>query len=230
MYGYAHRNRAYQNVPRATRAAKVAELTTEQRTAIDALQDAINAGKVAERDTDFAADLIAKGRAYGPSPKQLEWIVKLTNRANGTEVRQPSRPTVEVGDMGGIVAMFESAKKHLKFPAIVLAMKEDCILRLRPAGERAAFPGSINVLDHDTKAWLGRVHLDGRYEASRAADGRALEVTKYLRRFAAEPEVVAKESATLTGACCYCHRPLKDERSTKVGYGPVCAKSFNRPY
>ena len=48
----------------------------------------------------------------------------------------------------------------------------------------------------------------------------------HLKAFAADPETVAAQYGSLTGNCCFCGRKLTDDRSTNVGYGPVCADKF----
>jgi hypothetical protein len=71
---------------------------------------------------------------------------------------------------------------------------------------------------------------DGTYQPSNAANGRTEAITARLRAFAAEPARVAKDSARLTGRCCFCNLALKDERSTAVGYGATCADHFGLPW
>lgn len=141
----------------------------------------------------------------------------------------------KVGDLSGILALFNSAKQHLKYPAIVLGLPAltDGI-RISVAGERARFPGSLTVVrgekpeDGERRGWLGRVHRDGTYEPAPAERGGLLSraIEKKLREFAAEPARIAAEHGRLTGRCCFCNRALTDERSTAVGYGQTCAGHF----
>lgn len=141
----------------------------------------------------------------------------------------------KVGDLSGILQLFDNAKKHLKYPAIVLGLPAltDGI-RISVAGERARFPGSLTVVrgekpaEGERREWLGRVLLDGTYQPSPAERGGLLSrsIEAKLREFAAEPARVASEHGRLTGRCCFCNRPLTDERSTAVGYGKTCAEHF----
>jgi uncharacterized protein DUF6011 len=149
-----------------------------------------------------------------------------------------------IGDLSGILALFDKAAQHLKHPAIVLAVRslpgsdlpyDWSMVRLHVAGERAKFPGSITVLDGERddvgeRAWLGRITRDGIYQPARAANGRTESITKRLREFAATPALIAKDSARLTGRCCFCNTALKDERSTAVGYGETCASHYGLPW
>jgi len=151
-----------------------------------------------------------------------------------------------VGDLGGVLAIFDRAKQNLKHPAIVLAVPEaTTVVRITVAGERAKVPGSLNVADNDrfvatnwgddAREWLGRVTVDGQYQPARAANGRTDAITAQLRRFAAEPAKVAKESAALTGRCVFCNQGLGGDsltakRSLAVGYGQTCARNFGLPW
>jgi hypothetical protein len=155
-----------------------------------------------------------------------------------------TRPEAQtVGDLAGMLALFDKARAHLKRPAIVLAVPDlwehgrngqHYTVRLSIAGERARVPGSITVLDgertEEGRDWLGRILRDGTYQPSNAANGRTEAITARLRAFAAEPARIAKDSARLTGRCCFCNLALKDERSTAVGYGATCADHFGLPW
>ena len=157
-----------------------------------------------------------------------------------------------LGDLGGILALFAKAKKHLKFPAIVFGVPvlgadgewvrekdgktgemklvwSDISVRVHLAGEKAKFPGSLTVVDadKDRDCWFGRVLLDGLFQQSKMATPA---IAKRLGEFAADPAKVAGEDGRLHGRCCFCRLPLTDERSTAVGYGPVCADHFELPW
>lgn len=132
-----------------------------------------------------------------------------------------------VGDLSGIVAMFDRARRHLRYPAVVLDG-----FRVNVAGERAREPGSLTITSPDKgpdgrRAWLGRVTLAGQFEPSREAPAN---IGDKLRAFAADPAGIAAEYGRLHGACCFCRKPLRDERSTAVGYGPNCAEHFGLPW
>ena len=142
-------------------------------------------------------------------------IFKIAPRAEQT--------TQTVGDLSGIVALFDRAKQHLKFPAITLDG-----FRVNVAGQRARQPGSLTITSLDKGAdgrrgWFGRVTIAGVFEPARDADPA---IGAKLRAFAADPAGQAAEYGRLHGICCFCNKPLRDERSTAVGYGPVCADHF----
>jgi hypothetical protein len=136
----------------------------------------------------------------------------------------PVAPTTEtIGDLSKIVAMFDDAKKHLKFPSIVLDG-----FRVNVAGATAREPGSLTITSADKddtgrRKWLGRVTRAGVFEPARNTDPT---IGEKLRLFACDPAGEAAAYGRLHGACCFCSKPLRDERSTAVGYGPTCASHF----
>ena len=141
---------------------------------------------------------------------------------------------VNIGDLAGIQALFATAKKHLKYPKITLsvpALSET--IRISVAGPKAKASGTLNVTSMTQKAqngwdlFYGRVNLDGTFESFKS---EGVEIAKRLAEFAADPAHVAGEHGRLTGNCCFCHLPLKDERSTAVGYGSTCAKHYGLPW
>lgn len=150
------------------------------------------------------------------------------------------RQTVEtkVGDLAGIMKLFEKASGHLKYPAIALDVPalDDFPIRINVAGVKAREPGSLTVLELERdgqgeRPWLGRVSLSGHWQANQRADRRVTDaVGARLREFAAEPAKIAAEYGRLHGKCCFCRIALDDERSTAVGYGPTCAKNFGLPW
>jgi Family of unknown function (DUF6011) len=142
--------------------------------------------------------------------------------------RAAAAPTQVVGDLSRIIAMFDTARQHLKRPAIVLEG-----FRVARAGDAAREPGSLTITSvdrthtdrfgNDARDWYGRVSLDGTFQPSRQAPA---DLGEKLRAFAADPTGVAAAYGHLHGACCFCNRALSDERSTSVGYGPICADHF----
>lgn len=160
------------------------------------------------------------------------------------ERQAPPKPAVaQVGDVAGVISLFDKAKKHLKRPAIELGVYDDPQfdfppIRISIAGESAKVPGSLTVLSADKidkggeypeRNWLGRILLNGTFEPSRelrADPPYARAVAARLAAFAANPTKVGGEDGRLHGRCCFCRIALTDERSTLAGYGKKCAQNF----
>lgn len=186
------------------------------------------------RDAEFARSLISQSERRPLTDKQIPWVGKLIAKAQGGAAPQQA---VNIGDMTGVIGLFDKAKQHLKYPAIVLSSERlETLVKLYPAGERAQVPGSITVVDHDKRDRLdrpvryGRILKDGTFEVNPYLAGDAAALEPLLRAFAENPVHGAKESARLTGKCCFCHTKLKDERSTQVGYGKICAEHYGLPW
>lgn len=191
---------------------------------------AFNMTKLPEKDREFAASMASSvASRRGATEKQRYWLERLCDL---TEGREPQKKQVQdVGDLSGVIALFDNAARHLKFPAVVLGSGEQT-LRLTVAGPTSKAPGSINVTSpgpFDTRTWYGRIDRNGKMSLSSKAalpDG-ALD---QLRRFAANPADVAAQHGRQTGACCFCARELTDARSVAVGYGPICADHYGLPW
>lgn len=177
------------------------------------------------KDASFAKSLIEQSTRRTLSDKQMYWVNKIVSEAIAPKVE-----VVNVGDLSAINALFDKARQHLKFPAIVMSVPAaNMTVRINVAGQGARFPGSLNVTSgekpvmDERRTWFGRVHKDGAYESRGNADEA---ITERLRAFAADPVGVAAEHGRLTGRCCFCNLHLSDERSTTVGYGKTCAKNY----
>lgn len=188
-----------------------------------------NLSKLPENDRAFASSLLQsiERRGGDATPKQAYWVEELTKRASA---EQPAaRKTEAVGDLAGVIALFDKARKHLKHPAVVLGYGSDHALRLNVAGPDARVPGSINVVDDESRTWFGRILLDGVFQHS-PRDTPPTGLSAVLAEFAQDPAGVATRHGRLTGRCCFCNTALTDERSTAVGYGKTCAGNYGLPW
>jgi hypothetical protein len=171
------------------------------------------------------------------------WMVP-AGRADEARALVPaerSRAPKSVGEMTGLLELFGKTKGKLKRPAIVIGIPgTEKSVRLSVAGPKAKVPGSltltsgeytgVNEWGGNSRDWYGRVRVDGTFEPTR--EGAALEpsLSRTLRALATDPAATAAEHGRLTGKCCFCNRGLEDERSTAVGYGPVCAGHYGLPW
>jgi hypothetical protein len=171
----------------------------------------------------FAADLVAQYFQRGLSARQWPWVHKLV-----VDAAKPAPAGVDA-DFAGVIHLFDHAAEHLKYPG--LALEVDGIhIELKRAGSKSKAPGAVNITDggrYGNNLWYGRIERDGTLTPSRQlTDGiRAL-----LLALAAAPAAVAAAYGRKTGNCCFCSRPLTDERSTAVGYGPICAEHWSLPW
>jgi hypothetical protein len=188
----------------------------------------------AEPWNEFAGSMLkALGSEKGPSHKQRGWAHVLATeylpKANGETEPEPEKTTV---DVSGILDLLATAKTHLKYPKTAVALDADRRFRVSLAGPRAKFPGSVTVtsLDADEygeRSWYGRIRTDGSIDLRRNAPDW---LEPALVEFSSDPATIAANSGHLTGNCSFCWRPLKDERSTEVGYGKTCASHYGLPW
>lgn len=186
------------------------------------------------KDVAFASSLISQAAKRPLSDKQWYWVNKLAANAATPAAATPT--TTVVGDVSKIVALLDTAKQHLKRPAI-LVRANDRDLRLNIATQMAQVPGSINVCSTeknpatDRNDWFGRITVSGEFQPSRKFDqATQTAVANALVALANDPAKAAADFGHLTGTCCFCNRGLTDDRSVSVGYGPICAKHFGLPW
>jgi hypothetical protein len=188
------------------------------------LQAAVNAGRARG---EFPESLLRQYAQRGSlSEKQWLWVDKLAN--------QQPRAAIELPAFTGVLDLFARAREHLKYPKIRLQLSDGSPLVLGVAGPNSREPGSINLTDggpYGANVFYGRVSPAGAATLSnRVQDEKREEIAAILARLASEPAKVAAEYGKLTGNCSFCNKSLTDERSTAVGYGPVCAKKFALPW
>lgn len=186
--------------------------------------DAVNLLRT--RSDDFARSLVQSAEQGKITHNRRVWLHVLAN-----DVVNPPKPvSTSVGDVTPFLAMVATAKKHLKYPKYRLQLVDGSPVVLSVCGPRSKYTGQINVTDggpFGQNVWYGRIDLAGTFNAGRSA---TVEVSDLLKRFMANPAEVAAEYGKLTGNCCFCNLGLTDERSTSVGYGPVCAKNHGLPW
>lgn len=195
--------------------------------AIEYLSDPENRAKLDEYKRGVALDLLRKGQRYGFSPKQADYLIALAKLADRGAVNE--RPRVDING-AKLIAWFDAAASKLKWPKVWLELSDGSPLKLHRAGDRSRTPGALHVTDggpFGDNVWYGRVDRDGTL-----TEGRAMtdEVREVLKRLADDPAGVAAAHGHKTGSCCFCNRELSDERSTSVGYGPICAGKFGLPW
>lgn len=189
--------------------------------------------KLGENDREFADNLI-KGKwgfyARGfLTEKQARWIPVLIERAENAD--KPG-PTCDV-DLSKVKSFLLSAKP--KAPKVWLRTADGRELKVYIAGPRSKVPGAVNFVLYTmedwggrTDTWLGRVLDNGDWHRPYSTSDSDIEaIQPLLEQLGNAPAEAAQAYGKLTGRCCFCNHGLSDQdKSTKVGYGPTCAKRY----
>lgn len=186
---------------------------------------------VPAKSRPFAADLVVKSKKYQLSDKQLFWVDRLTREAAGL-LDQPKPESSQLANFAGVYELFQKASKNLKFPKIRMQTEDGLPVVLYVSGPNSKAPGVVTVTDGQPfgqNRFYGRVTKDGKWEGGSSYPEKGA-IRGLLTKLADKPAETAAEYGRLTGRCCFCGSSLKDENSTAVGYGPVCAKNYGLPY
>ena len=187
------------------------------REQINKLREALTKGTVPGRSIDFALSLVAQFDKKGElSEKQMYWVERL---ANPVKVEPLSVP-----DACGIFDRFDSVP--LKYPKINLLLLDGTRFRIARAGERSKYCGQLILTDGTRDGYFGRVTEDGEVMLSGKGMQYKDEIVEILMEVGANAQEVASEFGKATGNCCFCSRPLSDDRSLAVGYGKKCAEHY----
>jgi hypothetical protein len=193
-----------------------------QKVAVDALVAILD--KLGQSDRTFASSMIAGFNRFGKlSDKQLPWVDKLTQRAVAPKPAPVAYVTV---DFKAIQDLFDVASKNMKRIKVRLQTVAGQPVVFNRAGAMSKYAGQIMITDgmpFGQNKFFGRVDVTGEFFATRSA---TQEVCELVKEFSENPAETAGRYGRLTGGCSFCSHGLKDERSTQVGYGPVCAKRF----
>lgn len=192
----------------------------------DAVRDmVIGSFKAANKSlSDFEHNLLSCARAESIETRLCgisAYIVEAYRRS----LPRPQVAQLNPDGLLRIFAMFKSAaESKLTRPAIRLADDAGHMLHLSLAGAASKNAGYIYVKgDRGSDAYYGKISPAGQFFPAGACPAT---IEPQLTAFAADPETIAAKYGKLTGRCCFCGRNLTDDRSTEVGYGPVCAGKF----
>lgn len=190
---------------------------------------------LSEKDRAFATNLIEgqygfKTRGF-LTPKQHEWAKKmLVIAVSGSDEKQDQ---VKVGGFSKLLAFFQKANQHLKYPRITVVWN-GMPVQVALTGNGSKQPGTLNVTDgkpYGFNKYYGRVGKDGVWTAGRGLDDVQIDqVHAMLLEINEDPAAFAKKYGQQSGFCCFCNSQLTDDRSLLMGYGPVCAKHWHLPW
>lgn len=194
---------------------------------LGSVRDALN-----EKDKPFAEDLISGKYGYRTrgylTERQWPWVKKLIAKAE--RGGEPETFDVQLDKVHGFLMR---ARRTLRYPKIWVHV-DGTDVKLYLSGQKSRHPDTVNIVAYPMAGgyredvWLGRILGDGTWHRPLNADEKLVEaLMPVIRKVAEEPGVAASEFGKLTGRCCFCNRSLSDEdRSTQVGFGPVCAKKY----
>lgn len=182
-------------------------------------------------DNDFSKSLYSNAQKWGLSASQKAWVHKLVYDWENPKKATPSAK-LERYNMERIFQLFKDAVANgLKYPKITFDLDGD-IIQLSRAGNRAKYPGSVNVTDggpFKANIWYGRIMFDKEDCVCKFFPSNKISdiVIEFLKEFSMDPEGIAKDYGIKTGRCCFCNRTLTTPESVAAGMGPVCKKKYN---
>jgi hypothetical protein len=136
----------------------------------------------------------------------------------------------KVLNMTGVQQLFDKAQVHLKYPKIRLQTPSGQPVTIYRAGQMSKYVGQLMVTDgkkFGMNQFFGRIDKAGAWFPR---PGVTSELEQLLDALSNQPAATAAAYGKLTGNCCFCGLPLSDQRSTDVGYGPVCADHYGMPW
>lgn len=195
---------------------------TTQKAAVEGL--AARVDQLSRKDREFACSLIQSFNRYGRlTDRQMPWVQTLIQRASEP---RPEPVVYTTRDFKPIQDLFDLASKSLKRIKIKLQTASGQSVVIHRAGAMSKYQHQILITDgapFGQNKFFGRVDTTGEFFATGAA---TQEVCQLVKEFSENPAESAGRYGRLTGGCSFCLHGLKDQRSTQVGYGPVCAKRF----
>jgi Family of unknown function (DUF6011) len=165
------------------------------------------------------------------SPAQQFWAFKLAETRRSATVEPPAPVAAQtpmaqytVISTPNIAEMLFKPTK-LKSPKIVFQVNDGKIAFLQHRNSTETFVIIFN--NGQSRKVVGYITKQGECKIYPQMP-TSCQVT--LDEFESSPLVFVSEYGKRTGACCFCRLSLKDERSVKAGYGPICAKHYHLPW
>ncbi len=185
--------------------------------------------------SDYEHNITVIADATMMEPRSAGLCASIVGVFYNNKMRAAQGPkTMDVGDFKGVIELMTVGGKNMRFPKIRLALPDGQPIVLAVAGDKSNYKGSINITDggpYDNNTWFGRVSPQGEWKKSNSVQGDTMtSLVALLSALSADPAATAAAYGKLTGQCCFCNKPLNDERSTAVGYGKTCAGNYNLPW
>lgn len=171
----------------------------------------------------FAQDLAKKQTL---TASQEYWVHKLA-----TDSIKPIQKASYSYNITNTLALFDRVSLKLKFPKLRFSVRHHndpnfptaSHLVLARMSNKSKNPGAISVVYKSI--YRGCINRDGT-----SLTNFDQEIKDTIDLFEQDPLNYARNSGQLIGSCMFCGLTLEDERSTKTGYGPICAKNWGLPW
>jgi hypothetical protein len=210
--------------------AQFRDFTNEERVLVEKSLEW--AQEIAENpQSDYEHNIAVIANALYIEPRSCGLAASIVGVFYNKARRNVVVPT-QIGKMTGIVELLSTASKNLKAPKIRMTFDEGKPLALNIGKDGTKWAGTVFLGDGEYQGQsYGMIKPDGEFIPGRAVSPKAMKaLTEVLAALAKNPAATASKYGRLTGKCCFCNQGLNDERSTQVGYGPVCAKSYDLPW
>lgn len=186
--------------------------------------DALRAANVDASKAEFRDSLLSQWDRTGRlSDKQWRWVGILA----GTD----STPAGIASGLAPILTMLQTAAQKVQRPRLifrgVIDGRGDVVIKLNTRGRYEGEAHTTDGQPYGFNKYFGRITAQGAFHPGRDLTPA---VRTFLEALAASPAEVAGTYGRQSGECCFCARELTDERSTQVGYGPVCAGNYGLPW
>ena len=176
------------------------------------------------------------------STAQHFWLHRLA-----LEQQERERPPEVVAprvwcDCSDVCAFLNPASESLKSGACItfrcampdMGMSNDGTVQIKRARATSRYPGQYFVTDgtpYPRALIYGRILTDGSFVPHTAdAPEPPVGLLALLDELKGDIRQFVQLYGIKTGRCCFCDLPLEDQYSTKLGYGPVCAKHYRMPH
>jgi hypothetical protein len=189
-------------------------------------------GGWSDKQEMWANKMIAKAmaaKAAAANPLSAEGVATLALNSIPPTIDYGPAPVASEGEMAAIHKLFANASEHLKKP----------VIKLNHNGLQIALkkqiknPENISVVS-DTgypNKFYGTIKPSGQFHQKFGYSDQLIDkIKEALSSFAADPAGVAAQYGKMHGKCCFCNKGLSDEKSTSVGYGPICAQHYGLPW
>lgn len=130
-----------------------------------------------------------------------------------------------LGNTDKLFSMFKRAKK---------AGLQEPQLRFKVNGRKIGIlesrfrENTLVVMAKQPSKALGFIDTQGQYKETKVR--QPIELVIALTTLVRDVKQAAKDIADTHHMCMFCSKPLTDDRSTEVGYGPQCAETWGLPW